>query len=35
MVVDGAMVLAVAFGWLVFIWIVVIYGSGFLGPKVD
>jgi hypothetical protein len=33
MVVDGPMVLVVAFGWLAFIWIIVIYGSGFFGPK--
>jgi len=35
MVVDRTMVLIVAFGWLAFIWIAVIYGSGFFGPKVD
>ena len=34
MVVDGAMILVIAFGWLAFIWIVVIYGSDFFGPKV-
>ena len=34
MVFDGAMILVIAFGWLAFIWIVVIYGSDFFGPKV-
>jgi hypothetical protein len=35
MVADGALVLVIAFGWLAFIWIIVIYGSGYFGPKVD
>jgi hypothetical protein len=35
MVADGALVLVIAFGWLAVIWIIVIYGSGFFGPKVD
>ncbi len=35
MAVDGAMVLVIAFGALALIWVVVIYGSGFFGPKVD
>jgi len=35
MVVDGAMVLVIAFGWLAFIWIVVIYGSGFFGERMQ
>ena len=35
MATDGPMVLVVASGLLAFIWIVVIFGSGFFGPKVD
>jgi hypothetical protein len=34
MAIDGPMVLVIAFGWLAFIWIVVIFGSNFFGPKV-
>jgi hypothetical protein len=33
MVVDGPMVLVLSFGILVVIWLIVIYGSGFFGPK--
>lgn len=32
---NGEMVLVLAFGTLAAIWVVVIYGSGFFGPKVD
>jgi hypothetical protein len=31
--VDGATVLIIAFGVLALIWIIVIYGSGYFGPK--
>jgi hypothetical protein len=31
--VQGAMVLPVAFGFLFAIWVLVIYGSSFFGPK--
>ena len=30
---EGAMILVVAFGFLFAIWILVILGSGFFGPK--
>jgi hypothetical protein len=30
---QGAMILPVAFGFLFAIWIVVVWGSGFFGPK--
>jgi len=35
MVVDGPMILVVAFAWLALIWIIVVFGSGFFGPKTD
>jgi len=33
MVIDGPMVLVLSFGLLALIWLIVIYGSGFFGPK--
>lgn len=33
MVVDGPMVLVLAAALLILIWIIVIFGSGFFGPK--
>jgi hypothetical protein len=33
MVVDGPMVMVLALGFLVAIWVIVIFGSGFFGPK--
>jgi hypothetical protein len=33
--VNGAMVLLVAFGALVTVWLIVLYGSRFFGPKTD
>ncbi len=33
MVVEGPMVLVLSLGLLVLIWLIVIYGSGFFGPK--
>jgi hypothetical protein len=35
MMVDGPMVLVLAFAILVAIWAIVIYGSTFFGPKTD
>ncbi len=35
MMLDGVMVLVVAVGVLVVMWAIVIYGSGFFGPKTD
>ena len=34
-VVDGVLVLAVAFGFLAFLWVLVLYGSTFFGPKTE
>jgi hypothetical protein len=34
-VVDGVLVLAVAFGILAFLWVLVLYGSTFFGPKTE
>ena len=33
MVVDGPMVMVLAIAFLIAIWLIVIYGSGFFGPK--
>jgi hypothetical protein len=33
--VSGIMVLVLAFGILAAIWLIVIFGSSFFGPKVD
>jgi hypothetical protein len=33
--VNGAMVLLVAFGALAAVWLIVLYGSRFFGPKTD
>ncbi|HEY6993511.1 MAG TPA: hypothetical protein VH397_07375 [Xanthobacteraceae bacterium] len=34
-VINGIMVLAVAFGVLALLWAVVLYGSTYFGPKTD
>ena len=33
--VDGVLVLAIAFGILAFLWVLVLYGSTFFGPKTE
>jgi hypothetical protein len=35
MMIDGIMVLVIAVGVLAAMWAIVIYGSGFFGPKTD
>jgi hypothetical protein len=35
MIVDGAMVPVIAIGILAIIWVVVLYGSRYFGPKTD
>jgi hypothetical protein len=35
MIVDGAMVPVIAIGFLAVIWVVVLYGSRYFGPKTD
>jgi hypothetical protein len=35
MIVDGAMVPVIAIGFLAIIWVVVLYGSRYFGPKTD
>jgi len=35
MIVEGPMLLVIAFGILVAIWAIVLYGSTFFGPKTD
>jgi len=35
MMLDGPLVLLVAFGTLAAVWVVVLYGSTFFGPKTD
>jgi len=35
MIVDGPLVLLVAFGCLAAVWVLVLYGSTFFGPKTD
>jgi hypothetical protein len=35
MMIDGVMVLVLAVGVLVALWAIVIFGSGFFGPKTD
>ena len=35
MIIEGPMLLVVAFGILVAIWAIVLYGSTFFGPKTD
>jgi hypothetical protein len=33
--IEGPMVLVLAFGFLAAIWVLVLYGSTFFGPKTD
>jgi hypothetical protein len=35
MIVDGALVPIIAIGLLAIIWVVVLYGSRYFGPKTD
>ena len=34
-VVNGVLVLAIAFGFLALLWLLVLYGSTFFGPKTE